>query len=105
MDNIRFDGLAAQHPARFRGNSDGSNSPLFVAAPYEGAVAIVADTDQDPQHAIAISATVAGAVKMKLADNSTLTVIVPIGVTILPLAVKTVVSTGTTATVTCANLK
>lgn len=51
-----------------------------------------------------INCTVAGNVKVKFSDGSTLTIPVTVGMTILPWAVILVFVTGTTATATYANL-
>jgi hypothetical protein len=71
---------------------------------FQGMVAIVPGTDQAPARGVAITCTVAGNAVFKLADGSQLTVPVDTGLAILPLAVRTVVVAGTTATATYANL-
>ena len=71
---------------------------------FQGTIALVPDVDQTAQRGIAIRCTAAGTVQLRLADGSVLAVPVDIGFAILPLAVRTLVSAGTTAAVTCTNL-
>lgn len=80
-------------------------NPLPAAErPWQGAVALVVNTDQSPRRGIALIATIAGSVTLKLADDSLIAVPVDPGLTILPFAVKTIQSSGTTATLTAYNL-
>lgn len=51
-----------------------------------------------------VSCTVAGNLKVKFSDGSTLTFAIPVGLSVLSWAVTQVFVTGTTATVTCTNL-
>lgn len=71
---------------------------------FQGAVALAADVDQAAQRGVAIRCTAAGTVQLKLADGSVLPLPVDAGFAILPLAVRSLVSAGTTAAVTCYNL-
>lgn len=65
---------------------------------------MVANTDQSPRRGIALIVTAAGSVTLRLADNSLIAVPVDPGLTILPFAVKTIQSSGTTAILTAYNL-
>lgn len=81
------------------------NNPLPAAErPWQGAVPVTADTDQTPRRGIALIANAAGAAALKLADDSLIVVPVDPGLTILPFAVKTIHSSGTTAVLTAYNL-
>ena len=71
---------------------------------FQGAIALVPDVDQTAQRGVAIRCTSAGTVQFKLADGSLLAVPVDTGFAILPLAVRMLVSAGTTAAVTCSSL-
>lgn len=83
----------------------GADAPLPVTErSFRGAVPIVVGTDQSPQRGIAIVATTAGTVQVKLADDSVLALPVATGLSILPLAAKGVVAAGTTAVATYSNL-
>lgn len=83
----------------------GAESPLPIAErSFQGAVPVVVDTEQPPQRAIAIVASVGGDVTLKLADASTMVVPVTTGLSILPFAVRAVIAAGTSATATYANL-
>ena len=79
--------------------------PLPVSdQPYHGAQPIAIDTDLPPGRAILIDCAVAGRVSLKLADDSELSLPAGAGLSILPLAVKTVLAAGTTATASYASL-
>ena len=78
-----------------------ADDPVPTAARgYRSATAIVVGTNQTPGRAVHVIATVAGLVKVRLADNSEVLFPVIEGVTILPVEAKTIVAAGTTATVT-----
>lgn len=70
-----------------------------------GRTVTVSDTAVfNESQAIAVNCTVAGNVAVKLAGGYALTVPVAVGLTILPLSVSALLSTGTTATATYALL-
>lgn len=71
---------------------------------YRGVVAIVVDTVGVPQRGVRIICTTAGNVAFKFADDSEDIEPVAVGLTVLPYAIKTVLSVGTTATATYKNL-
>jgi hypothetical protein len=78
-----------------------ADDPLPTAARgYRSATAIVVGTNQTPGRAVHVIATVAGLVKVRLADDTEVLFPVIEGVTILPVEAKTIVAAGTTATVT-----
>lgn len=78
-----------------------ADDPVPTAARgYRSATAIVVGTNQTPGRAVHVIATVAGLVKVRLADNTEVLFPVIEGVTILPVEAKTIVAAGTTATVT-----
>jgi len=85
-------------------NNDFSNTNWVSPRPYRGSIAIVVGTDQAPRNGIQIVCTGAGDVSLKMEDDSTNVVPVAFGLTILPYAVKTVNTAGTTATATYRNL-
>lgn len=66
----------------------------------QGVEPITPGTDGTPRRGLLIVCTSPGDVRIKLADDSLLTIPVGVGLTILPLAVKTVVAAATTATAT-----
>ncbi|HZK99031.1 MAG TPA: hypothetical protein VFC47_03950, partial [Caulobacteraceae bacterium] len=73
---------------------------------YQGAVALtVGAPDTAARRALQMNCTVAGNVSVTLADSSTDTVPVAVGLNILPLAASEVNTSGTTATCTYFNLK
>lgn len=75
-------------------------------AAYQGSAAITAGgfaTMGNPR-ALFVNCTVAGNVSVVLEDGSTLVYPVPVGATILPLAINKLNSAGTTATATYALL-
>jgi hypothetical protein len=79
--------------------------PLPVGErPFQGAAPITPGVDEAPGRAIAIQCAVPGAVSLKLANDSQFTLPVETGLSIFPLAVKTVVASGTTAVASYANL-
>jgi len=81
------------------------DTPLPVDdRPFGGFTAIVPGTDQTPQRALFVNTTAAGVVRAKLANDTTVDWPVEVGVSVLPLAAKTVVVAGTTATATYGNL-
>ena len=69
-----------------------------------GAIALTVGTAAKPGRYFAVVCTVAGNVALQFFDGSSLTIPVTTGLTTLPLAVTTVLSSGTTATATYANL-
>lgn len=81
---------------------------LVTEPGYEGATALTtSDLDAGDVAAgrgLAVVCTVAGNVKVKLADGSSLTFPVAVGFTVLPFQVVRVFTTGTTATATYSNL-
>lgn len=80
-------------------------SPLPISEPsFRGAVQIVPDTNQEARRAIAITCTTAGSVTLRLADDSSIMLPISVGLSILPFAVKTVVTSGTTAVAAYSNL-
>lgn len=84
-----------------------SNDPLVAAeSPVSGATAITpSDTvGVTAGRGILINCTVAGNVKVRFSDTSTITIPVTVGLIILPWAITLVFVTGTTATATYANL-
>ena len=79
--------------------------PLPVSdAPWRGVVALAPDVPTTPARGIMIAATAAGAVQVRLADTSVVSLPVGTGLTLLPLAVAAVLSAGTTATASVWNL-
>jgi hypothetical protein len=92
---------------------DAEGSPISGSNPIEasepsisGAAAITPHdtTTTTAGRQMLVNCTVAGNVKVKFSDGSTLTIPVAIGLSILPWAVIQVYVTGTTATATYANL-
>jgi hypothetical protein len=85
-------------------NADGSQvsptKPLPVGNYYVGSAAMTVGTDYAAGRAVGVAATVAGNVKIKLADASLVIVPVAVGWTILPLSATTIVAAGTDATAT-----
>lgn len=102
-------------PKRFKDMGDGTFAEVMVAedpsvsaaeVSVQGA-AVIAPSDTvtvAAGRAILINSTVAGNVKVKFVDNSTITIPVQVGVTIFPWAIVQVFVTGTTATATYFNL-
>lgn len=86
------------------GQNDFAGENYVTPRAYRGSYAIVVDTDQAPRNGVQITCTGAGDVSFKMADDSTNIVPVAVGLTVLPYAVKTVNSSGTTATATYRNL-
>ncbi|SFS10890.1 hypothetical protein [Sphingomonas jatrophae] len=81
------------------------DNPLPTCEPsFRGAVPIVPGVSQTPRRGIAIACTGTGAVRLKLADGSEITLPVSPGLSIFPFQVQTLVPAGTTAIVTCHNL-
>lgn len=82
------------------------SSPFNIDAPLQGSLAMTAGGSAvAPARAFRINCTVAGNVVVTLADGSSETIAAPVGYSIYPFAVTQVVSAGTTATATYANLK
>lgn len=81
-------------------NADGS----INTGSYGGSSALTVGTAAAPGRALAVVATVAGNVSATLSGGSTLVFPVPVGLTIIPLSVSEINSSGTTATATYANL-
>jgi hypothetical protein len=76
-------------------------SPLPTSEPaFTAAAPIVLDTPFAPPRAIAVIAQGAGNVAFRFGDDSTITVPVPAGLSILPFAATRVTATGTTAVAT-----
>ena len=71
---------------------------------YVGAVAIMPDVPGIPGRALAIDCSRGGRVTLVLADASQLSVSVAAGLSILPFAVSTVLSSGMTAAASFASL-
>lgn len=84
--------------------NDWSDAPSVTPRAYRGSIEIVADTPQASRNGVQISCTVAGDVSLKMDDGSANVVPVDVGLTVLPYAVQTVNSSGTTATATYRNL-
>lgn len=72
---------------------------------YIGAVPVDADVVVVPGRGLSVVCTVAGNVSLVFANGSALIVPVAVGLTILPFAVKKIVSATTTATATYAILR
>lgn len=81
-------------------NNDFSNTNWVSPRPYRGSVSITPGAEQAARNGIQIVCTGAGDVSLKMEDDSTNVVPVAVGLTILPYAVKTVNTAGTTATAT-----
>ncbi|MFE8582952.1 hypothetical protein ACFX59_02475 [Sphingomonas sp. NCPPB 2930] len=64
----------------------------------QGVEAITVGTDGTPRRGLLIVCAGAGDVRIKLADDSQITIPVAVGLSMLPFAVKTVIASGTTAT-------
>lgn len=75
---------------------------IYAASGYRSAIAqTVSDTVAFPEtNAVAVVATVAGNVSLKVVGGQTIIVPVLVGLTILPLAAIQINTTGTTATAT-----
>jgi hypothetical protein len=78
--------------------TDGSNLP------FTGVVAMTVGTTYPAGKSLYVNCTASGNVKVLFYDGSMLTFPVNVGITILPFAVTQVVSSGTTATATYAEL-
>lgn len=83
---------------------DASNPLPVGERAYQGASTITPGTIQAPARAIAVQCAVAGTVTLRLADDSQIGLSVETGLTILPFAVKTVVTAETSAVASYANL-
>lgn len=98
-------GVAYASPDGSAALAVGLDSPLPIAErPLGSATPIVPGADQAPRRAVAIACTAPGTAVLKLADDSLFAVPLASGLSILPLAVKTVVTAGTTATASFTNL-
>ena len=90
------------------GSQTGVDGTMDVSAAedeaFTGVTAMTVGTVYPVGRSLFINCTVAGNVKMLFFDGSTLTFPVSAGPTILPFAVTEIVSSGTTATATYANL-
>ena len=84
---------------------DNPFAPVFDYASARGAYALTVGTPALPGRVFAVICTTAGNVAVQFADGSTLTVPVATGLTLLPFMVAQVLSSGTTATATYANLR
>lgn len=73
-------------------------------APYSGSTAMTVGTVYTAGRGLFINTTVAGNVAVTMSDTSILTFAVSVGLTILPLKVTKVNTSGTTATATYAEL-
>lgn len=71
---------------------------------FTGVTAMTVGTVYAPGRSLYINATGPGNVKVAFFDGSTLVIPVNVGITILPFAVTEIVSSGTTATATYAQL-
>lgn len=80
--------------------------PRVRSSPWVSAAAItVSDAGSEtPESAFLASVSVAGAVKVRLSTGNDMVLTLPVGTTILPLAVTRVWTTGTTATGTYYNM-
>jgi hypothetical protein len=82
------------------------DNPLPTQEPsFRAARAMTPGVDAAPGRAVAIVAGSGGDVALKLADDSTITVPVPAGLTLLPFAAKAVLAVGTTAVATYTSLR
>lgn len=86
-------------PAALVDAQTGLPASIGVPPPYLGAVAITPGTPVTPGVGVFIACTVAGNVRLKLSNDSTLDVPVAVGASMIDnLAVKDVVAGSTTAT-------
>lgn len=83
----------------------GAASVVDVSAgPIKGIAAVAINTAVTATKALLVSCTAAGNVNLQFADGSTFAIAVAVGTTLLPFSVTKVLTSGTTATATFADI-
>jgi hypothetical protein len=113
MTDLAIDAPADFAPVTALAYSDADSTAIFVSPdrplpvgelPFRGAIALSPDMDAAPGRGIAVAVSAAGTIRLKIADDSLISLPLEQGLAILPFAVKGFTAAGTSAVLTAHSL-